>query len=299
MEWLVQLFSVCLLVSVQPASSKLLNASCTPVPVSFSGVPQTRSGLTHVAARTSTSLSVVEYATGKATVIDVSGNVTSAFLFVSTKRTPRPFVVYSYTQGRGIFVVSVHGGPSTLVSETETPLISGFHVSPDETRLVFGSSRGVFVKPIHGDGAALRISTAVLEPDHGSIVAKWSPDGTRVAFKSGGRLYVALADVEESALSYPLAGPLDLSVLVWSRNSRVLGYHVFDDCYAQRLDRHVPLSLNVPEASASVCSFNSFTTDSSRALLAMAFGRPAFYASALVENNTAYPLHSLGVVVSN
>jgi len=101
--------------------------------------------------------------------------------------------------GYAIFVASNDGGSATRVAGFGQLQQGSFSWSPDSTRIVYAGrgDTGLFIADATGQDPPrpVRIATGGnLEPGIGVAEAQWSPDGSLIAFRGGGHVFVVRPD---------------------------------------------------------------------------------------------------------
>jgi Tol biopolymer transport system component len=119
--------------------------------------------------------------------------------------------------GSAIFVVSSDGEDVVRVAPLAQHSSGSFSWSPDGTRLVYARRRaaGLFVVDADGNGAPRRTWAR-----SGVAEAQWSPDGSSIAFRSRGGVYVVRPDGTDGRriVDGHVAG------LAWSPDSRWIAF---------------------------------------------------------------------------
>ena len=112
--------------------------------------------------------------------------------------------------------------------------------SPDQARLIFLFKGKLYgVPPAGGEPEVLTSKTNI-----SSVVS--APAGNRIAFQSGGELFIANLNAKGPATEVNRAGSLTAEEMVWSHDGRVLAFTETDDARVPR--RGIPDYLG-PEAS--------------------------------------------------
>jgi dipeptidyl aminopeptidase/acylaminoacyl peptidase len=132
----------------------------------------------------------------------------------------------AYVAGLDLKVVPSSGGAArTVASSVEALRPADSPWSPDGRQLaVVHNDNGHFrLQTIGLDGKVRRVLVPALDPSMGAFSVAWSPDGTAIAYESGGRVMLARPDGTGRPVAVTRIAAM-VSGLSWSADSRRIAF---------------------------------------------------------------------------
>jgi Tol biopolymer transport system component len=132
----------------------------------------------------------------------------------------------AFIAGQDLKAVPASGGPArTIASSIEALRPADSPWSPDGRQLaVVHNDNGHFrLETIGLDGKVRRVLVAALDPSIGAFSVAWSPDGTAIAYTSGGRVMLVRPDGTGSPVAVTRKAVMVFG-LSWSADSRRIAF---------------------------------------------------------------------------